>query len=192
MYRTNHIYHVLQRFLNLCDWINHCKGYLFFSVEFKNLFDLIFIFTRCLFRAWPHPWFFNNLIFAELALVNWKLYFLNSLMFIDNYKMSQELQLFSSDCWCSFRVSHLSPSSIKVKVFLALPPNHSKHDFHLLILSSTGLGPDTQFIWSESVSLHLLGSIAALWHQIDQRVAGLSQLADGHASSLSDELSHRV
>lgn len=111
-------------------------------------------------------------------------------MFIDNHKMSQKLQLFSSDCWCVLRVSHIT--SIKVAVFLALPPNHSKHDFHLLILSSACLGADTQFIWSELVSLHLLGSIAALWHQIDQRVAGLSQLADGHASSLSDELSHRL
>lgn len=56
-------------------------------------------FTRWLFRAWPHPWLFNNLIFAELAEINWQLYFLNSL-FIERHKMSQELQLFSSLSGC--------------------------------------------------------------------------------------------
>lgn len=36
------------------------------------------------------------------------------------------------------------------------------------------------------------GSAAALRRQVDQRVARLSQLADGHPPSLSDELSHGV
>lgn len=52
------------------------------------------------------------------------------------------------------------------------------------------LVPD--FIRPGSVSLCPSGSAAALGREIDQRVACLSQLADGHPPSLSDELSHRV
>lgn len=36
------------------------------------------------------------------------------------------------------------------------------------------------------------GSTATVRHQVDERVAGLSQLCDGHSASLPDELSHRV
>lgn len=44
----------------------------------------------------------------------------------------------------------------------------------------------------DSDSLRPSDGAAALGRQIDQRVALLSQLADGHSASLPDEASHRV
>lgn len=41
-------------------------------------------------------------------------------------------------------------------------------------------------------SLLCSGGAAALGRQVDELVAGLRQLRDGHAASLADELGHRV
>lgn len=38
----------------------------------------------------------------------------------------------------------------------------------------------------------LSGSVAYLRREVDEGVAGLGQLCDGHSASLSDELSHSI
>lgn len=45
-------------------------------------------------------------------------------------------------------------------------------------------------IFQKSHETCLSGGAAALRHQVDQGVAGLSQFCDGHSPSLSDEPSH--
>lgn len=66
-----------------------------------------------------------------------------------------------------------------------MPPAGSSQGKKFLCVQSSPI--KAGFFWGL-----LSGSAAALRCQVDERVTGLSQLCDGHSSSLPDELSHGV
>lgn len=95
------------------------------------------------------------------------------------------IQRFISDCWYFQRVSDGICAAKLGKWQFSLQ--------FILIQGSACASVVAHFIWPRWVFPSCpSGSAAALRRQVDERVACLSQLADGHPPSLPDELSHRV
>ncbi len=88
----------------------------------------------------------------------------------------------ATELWCHYNIEQIKPTA---------DIRHQRSRWavqYQLYISRFGLG----LFFSSLSTVRCPSGCAGFGYQVDQRVTGLSKFCDGHAASLSDELSHWV